>query len=130
MGLRLLEALLQSDVTIDTLASCLGSSNTIRTLINHSADKRAALHNLARQVLFATSEAGKRTPQAALPFLKALIEKPGSIQFDALTKTKTIESLVLSLEGVDIQTYIADLEARLSAAAVEVPSTDDEDPTQ
>lgn len=111
-------------------ADCLHSANTIRTLINHAQDKRAALHILARQVLGDVVDLAKRTPEAATALLRAFTTAPSSIHFDTQSMTKTVEGLVLSLEGDDVQAHITDLKARLPTQDVSAEDSEQDEEQQ
>lgn len=131
IALRFFTSILETDaVSTDTITKCLQLPSTLRTIINHASDKKASLHNLSRSVLTAIQDLAKRRPQAALPLLTTLTTAPSSMYFDAITKTKTVEALVLCLEGEAVTQYIGTLKSHLStegeAAQQEITEESDE----
>lgn len=131
IALRFFTNILETDdISTETITKCLRLPNTVRTIINHASDKKASLHNLSRSVLTAIQDLAKRRPQAALPLLTTLTTPPSSMHFDAMTKTKTVEALVLCLEGEAVTEYIGTLKSHLptegEAAQQEVTEEGDE----
>lgn len=122
-GLRFVAALLKSDIAPAQQAQCLHAPNTIKTLSSLASEKNAALHVLAKQVLAAVVDLPKRLPDAAVPLLQAFTTDPASVLFDLYSRTKTVDGLVLSLEGEDLAAHISEVKARLPTEDIQ----DDED---
>ena len=67
------------------------SPNLMRCLINQRNDAERYLHNAAKAPLDEIRARVKKSPDAAAPILEGLITKHGSLNFDQITKTKTVE---------------------------------------
>ncbi|QLQ82222.1 hypothetical protein HG537_0G04770 [Torulaspora globosa] len=82
--------------------SCCFSQNFLRTLINHSSDSRRFLYKISRKTLDSIVDiCQKDTSHKLVPCVTALLFGPnGSINFDKLTKTKTVSKL-LALDQLD-----------------------------
>lgn len=82
-------------------ASCF-SQNFMRTLINHSSDSRRFLYKVSHKTLESLVEICQQNPfEKLVPCLTALLFGPnGSINFDKLTKSKTVSKL-LAIDQVD-----------------------------
>lgn len=101
-------------VPLDWVGCCF-SQNFMRTLINHSSDSRRFLFKLSQRTLNSIVEICEANPSEKLvPCLSALLFGPhGSINFDRLTKSKTVSRL-LALSNLDEKTLsqIFDMLAR------------------
>ncbi|KAF2808043.1 uncharacterized protein BDZ99DRAFT_536019 [Mytilinidion resinicola] len=73
----------------------LFSPNLMRSLINHRSKEDRFLHNATMSPLKAMQTRVEAEPGLAAPFVIALTSKNGNIRFDQLTKTKTVEGLLL-----------------------------------
>ncbi|QLL35097.1 hypothetical protein HG536_0H04730 [Torulaspora globosa] len=82
--------------------SCCFSQNFLRTLINHSSDSRRFLFKISHKILNSIVDICQKDPSHKLvPCFTALLFGPnGSINFDKLTKTKTVSKL-LALDQLD-----------------------------
>lgn len=77
------------------LTDSLFTQNFMRTLINQSADNNRLLNKVAKKTLLKITEITAQQPEKTILVLKSLlIGDYGSLQFDRLTKTKTVENLV------------------------------------
>ncbi|TPX59035.1 hypothetical protein SpCBS45565_g07848 [Spizellomyces sp. 'palustris'] len=78
----------------------------LRTLINNLAKHDNYLHKVAKQTANMLSTVAKVRKDVALQLVLQLVGKNGHQRFDQVTKTKTVESILGSLEGEGIETYI------------------------
>jgi DNA polymerase phi len=76
----------------------LFSPNLMRTLINQSKKEDRFLHSAALAALQSVQAKIQKEPKSALPVFIALTSKHGSIDFDKVTKTKTLENILLSAD--------------------------------
>lgn len=108
----------------------LFTKNFMRSWINHLSKKDRHLHKIAQQTVV-LSPLIKRlmlinisqvkevqtfvegNPQLGFAIILQLTGVNGSQQFDKLTKTKTVESILSSLDGRGIQDYIDHLMAQI-----------------
>ncbi|KAL5120769.1 DNA-directed DNA polymerase [Pleosporales sp. CAS-2024a] len=74
--------------------SSLFSPNLMRTLFNQSKKEDRFLHSAALAVINAIQAKTRRESKSALPIFIALTSKNGSIDFDKITKTKTLEHIL------------------------------------
>ena len=70
------------------------SPNVMRCIINQRGDASRYLHEAARAPLLQASARGKAEQDSIPPMLSAFLSDRGSVDFDKLTKTKTVEDLV------------------------------------
>ena len=66
--------------------------------MNQLASKGSYLHSLAERCQAGILARAKKEPATTVKILSALIETHGYIQFDSLTKTKTLEKLISSAD--------------------------------
>jgi DNA polymerase phi len=78
--------------------SALFSPNLMRTLINQSKKDDRFLHSAALAALHSVQTKVQQETTSALPAFVALTSKNGSIEFDKITKTKTLENILLSTD--------------------------------
>ncbi|KAH7081608.1 DNA polymerase phi-domain-containing protein [Paraphoma chrysanthemicola] len=118
-GLKLLSGFI-NDVPEDIVAALL-SPNILRTLINQSKKEDRFLHSAALAALNSIQARVQREPSSALPTFIALTSKHGSIEFDKITKTKTLEQVLLSASDSAIKKIIRHLNSLVLR-----PNTEDE----
>jgi DNA polymerase phi len=80
----------------ETALSALFSPNLMRTLINQSKKEDRFLHSAALAALLSVQAKIQQEPKSALPIFIALTSKNGSVDFDKITRTKTLENILLS----------------------------------
>lgn len=82
-------------INYDLLPTCF-SQNIMRSIINQSNDSKRQLHKISQKVLHCIITTCENNVETRLvPTLNALLfSKHGSINFDKLTKTKTVSKLV------------------------------------
>lgn len=89
--------------------SLIFTPNFLRCLMNSLASKDTYLHKAARQTATSIAKMAEQAPEAALDMALQLIGPHGSLNFDSLSKTKTVETILHQLSTVDIQRYIEHL---------------------
>ncbi|KAH3672052.1 hypothetical protein WICMUC_004453 [Wickerhamomyces mucosus] len=81
----------------------LFTKNFMRTLINQSSDSNRLLNKIAKKTLSKIIETTTQEPDKIIPTLNnLLVGEFGGLQFDKLTKSKTVES-ILSIDGSNLQ---------------------------
>ncbi|KAI0373319.1 hypothetical protein BV20DRAFT_963165 [Pilatotrama ljubarskyi] len=85
----------------------LFTKNFMRSWINHLSNSDRYLHKAARQVAADIQNVVKGNPRIGFSLILQLTGVNGSRQFDKLTKTKTVESILTSMDEEGIQSYIA-----------------------
>jgi DNA polymerase phi len=85
----------------ENVLSILFSPNLMRTLINQSKKEDRFLHSAALAALNSIAAKIRQAPKSALPIFVALTSKNGTIDFDKITKTKTLEQ-ILSAASDDV----------------------------
>jgi len=82
------------------VSSCLFTQNFMRTLINQTSDNNRLLNKVAKKTLTKISEITSQQPEKVIPVLKnLLVGEYGSLQFDRLTKSKTVENLISTTDS-------------------------------
>ena len=77
------------------LLSGLFTKNLMRCLINQLASPERYLHRVAERSIKAILARARSSPDGKAPILKALLDPVnGDINFDKITKTKTVEGLI------------------------------------
>ncbi|KAI0806965.1 DNA polymerase phi-domain-containing protein [Fomes fomentarius] len=84
----------------------LFTKNFMRSWINHLSNSDRYLHKIARQVATDIQKVVKNNPKNGFALILQLTGVNGSRQFDKLTKTKTVESILTSMDEDGIQSYI------------------------
>lgn len=79
----------------DVAIPALFSPNLMRTLINQSKKEDRFLHSAALSALNSIQAKIQMEPASASTIFAALTSKNGSIDFDKITKTKTLEQILL-----------------------------------
>ncbi|KAI3626217.1 hypothetical protein CBS9595_001578 [Malassezia furfur] len=85
----------------------LFTPNLMRTWVNQVSVKDRLLHTMAQKTVEHVSDAVKRNPTAGLALVTQLLGEHGRQNFDKVTHTKTIESILSSLDESGIQRYLA-----------------------
>ncbi|CAD6976706.1 unnamed protein product, partial [Tilletia controversa] len=101
----------------------LFQQNFMRTWINQLSDPSRILHKAARntaQALLTTLQATKASTQdrslTSLSLLTILLTPPlGLRAFDSITKTRTVDGILATLDGQGLDSYVAFLEAEVLA---------------
>ncbi|TKA80711.1 hypothetical protein B0A49_01114 [Cryomyces minteri] len=88
------------------------SPNLMRCLINQRKDPKGYLHTAAKAPLNQMITRAKGTPELATVFVKALLTDHGSINFDQVTRSKTVET-ALSMASPTALTEIITFLGRL-----------------
>jgi DNA polymerase phi len=97
-----------SHVSEDSLPA-LFSPNLMRTLINQSKKEDRFLHSAALAALNSVQARIQQETSSALPAFIALSSKNGCIDFDKITRTKTLESILLYADDDALRTIVRHL---------------------
>ncbi|KAF9500999.1 hypothetical protein BDN71DRAFT_1381267 [Pleurotus eryngii] len=89
-----------------TTLSMLFTKNFMRTWINHLSHQDRYLHKAAKQVATDIQATVKNNPRLGFALVLQLTGVNGNRQFDRLTKTKTVETILASMDAEGIQQYI------------------------
>ncbi|KAF2822801.1 hypothetical protein CC86DRAFT_300079 [Ophiobolus disseminans] len=116
-GFKLLSSMISS--VPDELLSALFSPNLMRTLINQSKKEDRFLHSAALSALNSIQARAQQEPKSALPIFVSLTSKTGSIDFDKITKTKTLERLLLLADDHTLKKIIRHLNSLILRPASE-----------
>ncbi|CAL1703687.1 unnamed protein product [Somion occarium] len=84
----------------------LFTKNFMRSWINHLSNSDRYLHKAAKQVVTDIQGLVKKDPTLGFALILQLTGVHGSHQFDKLTKTKTVETILTSMDNEGIQSYI------------------------
>ncbi|KAL1748073.1 DNA polymerase phi-domain-containing protein [Schizophyllum fasciatum] len=87
----------------------LFTRNLMRSWINHLSHKDRYLHKIALQVASDVQSFVKSNPHLGFALILQLTGVNGSTQFDRLTHTKTVETILTSMDETGIKTYIEHL---------------------
>ena len=102
--------------------SDLFKPNFMRCLINQLASPERYLHRVAETSIKAMLARARSNPNTKAPFLKALLDPVnGDINFDKITKTKTVETLISTVNDPAFE-HVADIYENL----ILQPGTEDE----
>lgn len=83
------------------------TKNFMRTWMNQLSGQDKYLHKAAVQVAKTLQTVTKANPLIGFPLLSQLIGQHGSQQFDRLTKTKTVEGIMGSLDVEGVRNYLS-----------------------
>jgi hypothetical protein len=95
----------------DWAVSALFSPNLMRTLINQSKKEDRFLHSAALAALSSVQLRVEQEDGTALPIFVALTSKHGSIEFDRITKTKTLEQILASADDKSLMKIVRHLKS-------------------
>ncbi|KAJ3880960.1 DNA polymerase phi-domain-containing protein [Lentinula edodes] len=98
----------------------LFTKNFMRTWINHLSKQDRYLHKAAKQTVAEIQTFVQRNPKLGFALILQLTGVHGSQQFDKITKTKTVESIISTMDADDIKQYIAYLLNQANDSEVEV----------
>ncbi|KAE9400753.1 hypothetical protein BT96DRAFT_857021 [Gymnopus androsaceus JB14] len=98
----------------------LFTKNFMRTWINHLSKTDRYLHKAAKQTVAEIQTFVQRNPKLGFALILQLTGVHGSQQFDKLTKTKTVESILSAMDVNDIKQYIDYLLKQANDSEVEV----------
>ncbi|KAG6821076.1 hypothetical protein H0H93_007235 [Arthromyces matolae] len=87
----------------------LFTKNFMRCWINHLSKQDRYLHKIARQAATDVQTFVQSNPQLGFALILQLTGVHGSQQFDKLTKTKTVESILTSMDSEGVKRYIENL---------------------
>ncbi|KAJ7172623.1 DNA polymerase phi-domain-containing protein [Mycena filopes] len=92
----------------------LFTRNFMRSWINHLSHPDRYLHRVAKQVATDVQTFVQKRPQLGFALILQLTGVNGSQQFDKLTKSKTVESILASMNADGIRSYIGHLIAHVN----------------
>ncbi|KAG6841689.1 hypothetical protein C0991_008327 [Blastosporella zonata] len=92
----------------------LFTKNFMRTWINHLSKPDRYLHKIARQTVTDVQAFVQSNPHLGFALIFQLTGVNGSHQFDKLTKTKTVEGILTSMDAEGIKSYITYLLGQVS----------------
>ncbi|KAJ7694223.1 DNA polymerase phi-domain-containing protein [Mycena rosella] len=95
----------------------LFTKNFMRSWINHLSHPDRYLHKVARQVATDIQAFVQKQPQLGFALILQLTGVNGSQQFDKLTKSKTVESILAAMNADGIKNYISHLIDQVNPAA-------------
>lgn len=93
----------------------LFTPHVMRTWVNQLSVSDRLLHSMAHKTVALMSDAVKRCPTAGIALVTQLTGEHGRQNFDRVTNTKTIESILSSLDAAGIQRYLAYLRGVIHA---------------
>ncbi|KAF9264758.1 hypothetical protein L218DRAFT_899775 [Marasmius fiardii PR-910] len=93
----------------EDLMPMLFSKNFMRTWINHLSKKDRYLHKIATQTATEVQKFVESNPNLGFSLILQLTGVHGSQQFDKLTRTKTVETILTTMDTAAIKQYIAHL---------------------
>ncbi|ESK96903.1 dna-directed dna polymerase [Moniliophthora roreri MCA 2997] len=96
----------------EDLMPMLFTKNFMRTWINHLAKKDRYLHKIATQTAAEVQKLVKENPRLGFSLILQLTGIHGNQQFDKLTRTKTVESILATMDTSAIKQYIDHLLAQ------------------
>ncbi|KAI8080065.1 DNA polymerase phi-domain-containing protein [Halteromyces radiatus] len=88
------------------------TENFMRTFINNLSSEVRFLNKAARQTAITIQKVAEQNKQVGFAMVSQLIGKYGNHQFDRITKTKTVENLLATMDATGIRHYLGYL-ARL-----------------
>ncbi|KAH0827009.1 DNA polymerase phi-domain-containing protein [Lanmaoa asiatica] len=87
----------------------LFTKNLMRSWINHLSNKDRYLHKISLDVAKHIQTLVQTSPSLGFPLILQLTGVNGSGQFDKLTRTKTIESILTVMDSTGIKSYVLSL---------------------
>jgi DNA polymerase phi len=93
----------------EPVLSALFSPNLMRTLINQSKKEDRYLHSAAVAALKSIQAKAQQEAASALPIFVMLTTTNGCVDFDRVTKTKTLEQLLLSADDSTLKKMVRHL---------------------
>ncbi|KAJ3845276.1 DNA polymerase phi-domain-containing protein [Lentinula raphanica] len=98
----------------------LFTKNFMRTWINHLSKQDRYLHKAAKCTAAEIQTFVQRNPKLGFAIILQLTGAHGSQQFDKITKTKTVESIVSAMDVEDVKQYIDYLLKQANDTKVEI----------
>ncbi|KAI9091861.1 DNA polymerase phi-domain-containing protein [Phlyctochytrium arcticum] len=83
----------------------------LRTMMHYLSKKDSYLHKIAKQTAQSLAKLAQERKDIALQLVLQLVGKNGHHRFDSVTKTKTLETIIGSLEQEDVESYVKYLQA-------------------
>lgn len=111
--------------TSEATLAALFSPNLMRTLINQSKKEDRYLHSAALAVLKSIPTKAQQDPLTAPALFAALTSKTGNIDLDRVTKTKTLEQILLSADDIGLKKMVRHLNSLILRPDTDDPSLAD-----
>jgi len=108
-----------------SILSALFSPNLTRSLINQSKDGDRFLHAAALASLKAIKARAQDDPPSTATLFIAMTSKNGAIDFDRLTKSKTLEQIIISADDNTLVTIVDHLQGIILRPGSDEPATVD-----
>jgi DNA polymerase phi len=89
----------------------LFSPNLMRTIVNQSKKEDRVLHTAALAALRSVQSRVEQDSSSALPIVVALTTKHGSVDFDKVTRTKTLDQILLSADDNTLKKIVRHLKS-------------------
>ncbi|CAA9957360.1 dna polymerase protein [Pyrenophora teres f. maculata] len=109
----------------DRTVSALFSPNLMRTLINQSKKEDRFLHSAALAALSSVQLRAEQDDGTAVGIFVALTSKHGSIEFDRITKTKTLNQILASADDKSLMKIVRHLSSLILRPETEEQSAAD-----
>lgn len=101
-------------------ASSVFTKNLVRCLVNQLSVKDRYLHRIAQRAAKSIENRAANDPEFITPALRGLMGPAGAVNFDQITKTKTVEKLMSEGSGDGLDHAVEFLEELITE-----PGTDD-----
>lgn len=88
----------------------------MRSWINNLSSQDRYLHKAAMQIAQALQGAVKSNPKVGFTLLSQLVGKHGRPDFDKVTKTKLVETIMGSLSAEGVDEYVAYLQGVITGS--------------
>ncbi|KAI9736821.1 MAG: DNA-directed DNA polymerase [Claussenomyces sp. TS43310] len=98
-GFSIFQKMLRDAVSYPHLLSSIFSPNLVRCLINHASKQDRFLHRAVEKSIKVLQQIAEGVPESVVTILPKLIGENGNYNFDRITKTKTIETLLSRVDG-------------------------------
>ncbi|KIL68594.1 hypothetical protein M378DRAFT_190984 [Amanita muscaria Koide BX008] len=99
-----------------TTVPMLFTQNFMRCWINHLSNQDRYLHKIATQAAIEVHSFVQRNPHLGFTLITVLTGVHGHQQFDRLTKTKTVASILTAMDEPGIQNYVDNLYSQFNVS--------------
>lgn len=96
-------------------AEAIFTKNVVRCLMNQIAVEDRYLHRMAVKAAKTIQRRVSKEPAFASIAVKGLLSLPGSSQFDQITKTKTVEKIILEADAESLKDIVQRLESMIAS---------------
>ncbi|KAI8074718.1 DNA polymerase phi-domain-containing protein [Gongronella butleri] len=95
------------------------TENFMRALVNNLSSNVRLLNKAARQTALVIEKVAVSNKQVGFALVSQLIGKHGQLRFDTVTRTKTVENILASMDNAGIQSYLSFLASLFVTQAIE-----------